>query len=208
MYRLNWLCKHMKKVRSSQGQAAILVLNCVKHSFSLWVSLKNFGKVLKIKFILRDDTHITSMKIVQFSRLHAPIIHIRPKFFHPLDLRRPISNKLPSPLQVITNQFKENIVQEWLLYVMKTWRSPSVFSINSLILPAFPFLCLAFLLTSFHRACKRTKSKQKQNQARHIQIDHAFYCSIKPTNNAMISLRDGFIIWFQSQMEDFLSIIH
>ena len=30
-----------------------------------------------------------------------------------------------------------------------------------------------------HRACEGTKSKQKQNQAtRHIQTDHAFYCSI------------------------------
>ena len=37
---LNWLCKHMKKVRSSQ--AAILVMNWVKQSFSLWVSLKTF----------------------------------------------------------------------------------------------------------------------------------------------------------------------
>ena len=33
----NWLCKHMKKVRSSQ--AASLVLNWVKHSFSLRISL-------------------------------------------------------------------------------------------------------------------------------------------------------------------------
>ena len=34
---LNWLCKHMKKIRSSQ--APISVLNWVKHNFSLWVSL-------------------------------------------------------------------------------------------------------------------------------------------------------------------------
>ena len=34
---LNWLCKHMKKVRSSL--TAILVLNRVKHSFPMWVSL-------------------------------------------------------------------------------------------------------------------------------------------------------------------------
>ena len=27
-----------------------------------------------------------------------------------------------------------------------------------------------------HRACGRTKSKQKENQTRHIQIDHACYC--------------------------------
>ena len=35
---LNWLCKNIKKARSSQP--AILVLNCIKHSFSLLVSLK------------------------------------------------------------------------------------------------------------------------------------------------------------------------
>ena len=29
-----------------------------------------------------------------------------------------------------------------------------------------------------HRACERTKSKQQQTQARHIQIDHALYCLI------------------------------
>ena len=34
----NWLCKHMKKVKSNQE--AILVLEWVKHSFSLWISLK------------------------------------------------------------------------------------------------------------------------------------------------------------------------
>ena len=39
---LNRLCKHMKKVRSSQ--AAIFVLNWVKHSFSLWVSLIHLNK--------------------------------------------------------------------------------------------------------------------------------------------------------------------
>ena len=35
---LDWLCKHIEKVRNSQP--AILVLNWIKHSFSLWVSLK------------------------------------------------------------------------------------------------------------------------------------------------------------------------
>ena len=35
---LNWICKHMKKVRSSQ--AAILLLNWVKTHLSLWVSLR------------------------------------------------------------------------------------------------------------------------------------------------------------------------
>ena len=42
---LNWMCKHVKKVRSSK--AVVLVLNWVKHSFSLWVSLKAYFNLLK-----------------------------------------------------------------------------------------------------------------------------------------------------------------
>ena len=36
---LNWLYKHTKNVSSSQ--AAILVQNWIKYSFSLWLSLKD-----------------------------------------------------------------------------------------------------------------------------------------------------------------------
>ena len=36
---LNWLCRNMKKVTSSQ--VAILVLNWIKHNFSLGLSLKS-----------------------------------------------------------------------------------------------------------------------------------------------------------------------
>ena len=46
---LSWLCKHRKKVRNSQ--AAILVLNLVKQSFSLWVSLSEH-KIRSNFFIL------------------------------------------------------------------------------------------------------------------------------------------------------------
>ena len=42
----------------------------------------------------RDDTHMTFLKIFRFSR-HPPPVHLRPKFFHPLDLGRPISNEPP-----------------------------------------------------------------------------------------------------------------
>ena len=59
-----------------------------------------------------------------------------------------------------------------------------------------------------HRAYERTKSKQKQYQARHIQIDHTLYCSIYPTNNVIASLNDEFTVWRHSQKEDFLSIIY
>ena len=45
---------------------------------------------------------MTSMKIVQFSRPLTRLVHIRPKFFHPLDVGRQISNdatpsSFPSP---------------------------------------------------------------------------------------------------------------
>ena len=41
-----------------------------------------------------------------------------------------------------------------------------------------------------------------------IQIEYSFHCSIYPTNNAMVSLKDAFTFWRQSQKEDFLSIIN
>ena len=50
-------------------------------------------------------------------------------------------------------------------------------------------------------------NEQNQNKnkskSRHIQIDHAFYCSIYPTKNAMISLKDGFTVSSHCQKEDF-----
>ena len=49
----------------------------------------------------------------------------------------------------------------------------------------------------------KTKTK-----SRHIQSDHAFCCSILPTKNASVSLKDDYTVWRQSQKEDFLSIIY
>ena len=49
----------------------------------------------KEKESFRGDTHITSMKIDQFSRPHTLLVHLRPKFFHPLEPGRPISNEPP-----------------------------------------------------------------------------------------------------------------
>ena len=65
---------------------------------------------------------MTSMKVVQFSRPPHPLVQLRPKFFHPLDLGRPISNEPPPPpLQMISNQLKENITQGYLLYVIRSF---------------------------------------------------------------------------------------
>ena len=48
-------------------------------------------------FLIGDDRHMTSMKIAQFSRPPTHFVHLYPKFFHPLDLGRPISNEPPPP---------------------------------------------------------------------------------------------------------------
>ena len=68
-----------------------------------------------------DDKYMTSMKIVQFSRPPTPFVQLRPNFFHPLDLGRPISDEPSLPLQMITNQLKENIIQGWPLYVIRSF---------------------------------------------------------------------------------------
>ena len=67
-----------------------------------------------------DDIYMTSMKILQFSIPYTPLVHLCPKFSHPLDLWRPILNGLP-PLQMMTNQLKENIIQGWLSYVIRSF---------------------------------------------------------------------------------------
>ena len=59
----------------------------------------------------RDDRNMTPMKIVQFSRPPpTPVVHLHSKFFHSLTLDVHFQTNLPS-LQMITNQFKENIIQ-------------------------------------------------------------------------------------------------
>ena len=50
------------------------------------------------------------MKIVHFSRPLTPLVHHRPKFFHHFDLGKRIPPAL-LPLQMITNQLKQNIIQ-------------------------------------------------------------------------------------------------
>ena len=61
-----------------------------------------------------------------------------------------------------------------------------------------------------HRIVHVNERNQNKNKtkSRHIQIDFRLYCSIQPTDNAMVSLKDGFTVWRQSQKEYFLSIIY
>ena len=49
----------------------------------------------KWRLRVRDGTRMTSVKIVQFSRPPTPLAHLRPNFFHPLELEPPVSNDSP-----------------------------------------------------------------------------------------------------------------
>ena len=70
-------------------------------------------------FKLRDDTHKTSMKVVKFSR-PPPCTSTSEIILHP---RSWTSNfRQTSPLQMITNQLKENMIQGWVFgyYMLST----------------------------------------------------------------------------------------
>ena len=104
-------------------------------------------------------------KLSKFQDPPTPLVHLRPTFFHPLDLGRPILNEHTPPIQVITNQLKENIIQEWLLYVIRSFLQVGFrFQYQSINLVWFSFPLSRFPFAFFSPACERTKSKQKQNQ--------------------------------------------
>ena len=86
---------------------------------------------------------MTSMRIVQFPRPPTPLVRLYPKFFHPLDLGRPVSNELPTPNDNQSINGKYNPMDGCYMLSGLSFRSPFVFSINSLILSGVP-------LTFFH----------------------------------------------------------
>ena len=106
------------------GFPAILGL-LVFHLLEDLINLVNPHVALPNLYILliRDDTHMASMKLVQFSRPPTHLVHLRPKFFHPFDLGHPILDKPPPHhfVQMITNQLKETTIQGWLLYVIRSF---------------------------------------------------------------------------------------
>ena len=62
---------------------------------------------------------MTLMKIAQFVRLPPPLSIYVKNFSTPLTLD--VQFETNSPLQMITNQLKENIIQEWLLYLIRSF---------------------------------------------------------------------------------------
>ena len=88
-----------------------------------------------------------------------PLVHLRPKFFHPLDVGRPLLNETPSPLPhahthtTIDNQsIKKNIIQGWLLYVIKSFLQVSFtsqYQLINLIWLFFDFFSFSWGLTVY-----------------------------------------------------------
>ena len=88
-----------------------------------------------VYFSLRMIHIWLTSKLSNFQDPH-PLVHIRQKFFQPLDLGRPVSNK--TPFRNDNHYLKENIIQSkddyYMLSGPSSFRSAFVFSINSLIL--------------------------------------------------------------------------
>ena len=103
-------------------------------------------------FDIWDDTHMTSMKTVQFSRPLTSLVHLRPWFFHPLWPWTSNLKWILPPLQMITNQLKGKIIQGWLLYDFRSflhfqyqlidfvWLTFDFFSFNWSLTSAFSWL--------------------------------------------------------------------
>ena len=117
---------------------------------------------------------MTSIKIVQFLRPLIPLVHLRPKFFHPLDLACPISNELPQPsnfkrrphnllfrdYKLLCVQLSKNISKIFLFIIIHIFSTH--FAINL-------FICTTWkrkqtMEKQPHCVCERRRSKQKRNQ--------------------------------------------
>ena len=134
-----------------------------------------------------DDTHMTSIKTVQFSIFHppSPLVHLHPKFFHPLDLERPISIEHSLPLQMIINQLNESIIQGWLLYVIRSFLQAGFhfqYQLINLFWLSFNFLsCSWTLIICFFVAlhfCVCSCPKISRN-AFHLYLFHLYCTSVK-----------------------------
>ena len=72
---LDWLCKHMKNIRSSQP--SILDLNWIKHSFSLWASLKNgFPDII----FQKEKVHFQANEKIRFKNIYQGVSKLKKKW--------------------------------------------------------------------------------------------------------------------------------
>ena len=101
---------------------------------------------------LSDDTHMTSMKIVQFLGPSSPLVHLRPKFFDPLDPGHcPILNGPPT-FPNDNQSTKKGIIQVWLLYVIRSFLQVGFcfqYQLSNLIWLPFGFFSFSWSLNIY-----------------------------------------------------------
>ena len=97
---------------------------------------------------LRDYIRMTSMKSVPFSRSPTSLVHLHPKFFHALSLD--VQFLTNPPLQMVTNQLEEHIIQRGLLYVIRSFLQVGFlfqYQLINLIWLSFDFFSFTWSLT-------------------------------------------------------------
>ena len=75
-------------------------------------------------WLLGQYTYDVHEKCSIFETPHPPFVQLQQKFFHHMTLDVQLQTKPPSPsspLQMITNQLKGNIILGWLLYVIRSF---------------------------------------------------------------------------------------
>ena len=71
--------------------------------------------------LVRDSTHMMSIKIGQFSRRPATSKILPSPWPWTSNFKRTPPPPFPLPLQIITNQLKENIIQGWPLHFIRSF---------------------------------------------------------------------------------------
>ena len=126
IFAISW--RFCKRICFSKGLLAtslrqLLLVSLLLKPTKNWRFYQSTWFLLKYFLRINDDTRMTSIKIVQFLRPPNPLVYLRPKFLHHLEIGRAIWNEPPLPhfLQMITRQLKVNLIKEWLLYVFRSF---------------------------------------------------------------------------------------
>ena len=118
------------------------------------------------------------MKIVQFSRPPTLLVHLRLKFFHPLNFGRPISNKPTSPNDNKSVKRKDDlsslsakfiIIKRWLHFL--TSESDERFLVNNILMFG-PAWCLVMAQTQFS-LIKKLKTRRPE-----LSLPSTLLCSL------------------------------
>ena len=125
---------------------------------------------------IRDDTHMKSLPI-----------YVR-NSSTPLSLDAQFPTNPPSFCQVITNQWKENIIQAWLLYVIRSSLQIGFrfqYQLINVIWLSFPLPVFPFYLFSLFMWTNKIKTKRKPS-----------YVTFKLTTRSIVWFSPQTIQWY------------